>query len=139
ADFKMDLPANDDPGTRFRVSVAAADVTAKNYVDGIPAETSLTVSHVAFPLPPDSSDNPVKTLRELGFDDVDLSFELTAAWDKASQTIRIRRLALDGVDLGAGDADAVLGNISKALFSDDRVEQMAAMLVSTLDQINIDV
>jgi hypothetical protein len=81
----------------------------------------------------------LQRFRELGFDDVDLSFELTASWDEALRTIKIGRLSIGGVDIGSVNADAVLGNVTGALFSNDRVEQMAAMLVATLDQINVDV
>jgi hypothetical protein len=139
SDFKIDLPDKNDPGTRIHASVAAADMTAKNYVDGIPAEVSLTLSHVAFPLPTDSTDNSVKNFRELGFDDVDVSFELTASWDEALRTIKIGRLSVGGVDIGSITADAILGNVTKSLFSENKVEQMASLLLSTLDQINIDV
>ena len=136
-DFKMDLPDKDDPDTRFRASVAAVDMTVKNYVNGIPTDSSMSISHAAFTLPAEPKDSSLKTLVDLGFKEVDLSFDLGAIWDEASRSIKLNRLALNGVDMGSIGASAVLGNVSEALFSDNDEERLAALLLATLDQINV--
>jgi len=127
----MDIPDSEKPGQRIKANIADFDLTLSDYLNGIPTKISTRASGVEVPLPAESSDDNVKMLLALGITKVNLGYELTAGWDKASQTIKVDKVSVSGADLGSFALAAVIGNAAEQLFDvDPAVEQAAAMGVT---------
>jgi len=131
-------PDPEAPGSNIDVKVANFDLGMSDYLNGIPTKLTSSASGIEVPLPADSSDEQVKMLLALGITKVNLGFDLSAAWDKATQTMNVDKIALSGKDLGSVAVAAVIGNAAEQLFDiDPNVMQAAAMGV-TLKSLKLD-
>ena len=139
ADLRVDVPDEKNPGERIKGSVAAFDLSLKKYVNGIPTDVSTSASHIAVVLPAKTDDESIQKLLALGVDKIDIGYELSANWDKASQQIKLRKLSLTGVDMGTIAVAGVIGEATEALFSNDTMVALASAMGLTVKSINVDV
>ena len=77
-------------------------------------------------------------LLALGIDRVNLGFDLSAAWDKATQTVNVDKVAINGKDLGSVAVAAVIGNAAEQLFDANPDVMQAASLGVTLKSLKLD-
>ena len=77
-------------------------------------------------------------LLALGITRVNLGFDLSAAWDKATQTVNVDKVALIGKDLGSVAVAAVIGNAAEQLFDPDANVMQAAAMGVTLKSLKLD-
>jgi hypothetical protein len=129
---------SETPPSPIDVKVANFDLTMSDYLNGIPTKLSSTGSGIEVPLPADSSDDQVKMLLALGIDRVNLGFDLSAAWDKATQTVNVDKVAINGKDLGSVAVAAVIGNAAEQLFDVNPDVMQAASLGVTLKSLKLD-
>lgn len=137
--LSFDMPNPDDASQRYKASVADFDLTLSDYLNGIPTKIATKASGVDVPLPPDSTDDNVKMLQAVGITRVNMNYELSAAWDQASQAVNIDKMSISGNDLGSIAVAAVIGNASDALFDTDPNTEMAASMAVTLKTVKLDV
>ena len=94
------------------------DLTLSDYVNGIPTRFSSSAHGVDMPLPPDAEDETTQMLKAIGITKINASYELSAGWDKASNTIKVDNISVSGQDLGSFALAAVVGNATEALFDE---------------------
>jgi hypothetical protein len=136
--FSVDIPDPDAAEERIQFSIGDADLTLADYVNGIPATISSFVSNLVVDIPTNSSDEQVQQLLALGIEQLDVGYEISAAWDEQAGTITVDRLALTGAELGTIALAAVIGNATEALFSTDTNEAMASAMTLTAKSLSID-
>lgn len=117
--FAVDSINPENPEERLEAKVDSFDLSLGNYVLGIPTDISASLSGLEVPLPQDSSDPQLATLLAAGLTKVNLGADVSAAWDEASSTIAVRKLALAAADLGSMSITADLGNATVDLFAID--------------------
>ncbi len=131
AGLRMDVPDSQQPGQRVRLSLDQFDLTPSDYLNGLPTRLSSSASGLLVDLPQQSNDKQVQKLIDAGIRRVDIGYDLSANWDKTSNTITVDKLSLSGKGLGSIALSAVLGNAQADLFSDDlQAEQQAAMALT---------
>lgn len=127
----VDVPDPEKPDSRITANIADFDLSLSDYVNGIPTKISTKASGVDVPLPDESDDENVQMLKALGINRVNLGYEFSAAWDKATETIKVDKVSVSGADLGSFMVAAVIGNAAEQLFDvDPKVEGAAAMGVT---------
>jgi hypothetical protein len=134
----IDIPDPDKPGERINANIANVDLSLSDYLNGIPTKISTTASGVEVPLPADSDENSIKMLLALGITKVNMGYELTANWDKATQAINITKVSVSGQDLGSFAVAAVIGNAAEQLFDSDNNVALAAAMGTTIKSITLD-
>lgn len=133
----VDVPNPDKPDERIKANIESFDLTLGNYVNGVPSKISTSASGVDVPLPAD--DPQTAMFQAMGITHVNLGYDLSATWDKASQSIIVDKLAVSGKDLGSLAFAATVGNATEALFDlNPQTEMMAGMGV-TVKNITIDI
>lgn len=135
----MDVPNPDMPGQRIKANVGNFDITLSDYLNGVPTRIATSASGIDVPLPQDSTDDSVKMLLALGLTRVNLGYEFSAAWDKATETVTLDKLSVSGADLGSIAVAAVIGNAAEQLFDADPSVAEAASMGLTLKDVTLDV
>lgn len=145
----IDVPADDDaPGSgkdkravkadeRVRMSIGAIDLTAGNIVDDIPTELGARIDHFAMALPAGTDKDGLKELRDMGYEALDLSFALDAAWAPDKQELAVKTLSFNGKDMGAVTLSGLLGNVTKDIFSSDEAVQQVALMSATAKRLSL--
>jgi len=134
ADFGLDIPDPEAPGQRIAARVGAFDVTLADYVNGIPASIRLHGADIQAALPADAA-----ALAGLGYERLDLDYDIAVRWDEGAQSIVIDRFAVADTSLGSISLSGTLGNATAALFADDPEAVAAASAALTFRQLEIEV
>ncbi|MGJ8527344.1 hypothetical protein [Maritalea sp.] len=125
--FFADVP-DGDSGEQVVVEIENFDVSLHNYVNGIPADISLSAAGLKVDLPKNSGEKSVKQLRDLGLERINVGYDVTLNWDEATQVINVARLMFTGEKLGTVDVSGQLVGASKELFATDPQMAMIAAL-----------
>ncbi len=136
--LKMDVP-DPEGGGRIKASIGALDLTLGSYFNGIPTDIAASASHVAFALPEDIADENAERLKALGYDDLDVSYDIALKWDPEAKAIKVDKLTLAGVDMGSFALSGLLGNAVEELFADDTALALVASLGLSLKELNLNV
>jgi len=139
ADLDIDAPNPDKPDERLAAKVGAVDLSLGNYVFGIPTDISFTGRGIEVPVPERSGDPQLEALRAAGVTGVNLGFDVVAAWDEASSTINVGKIALGALDLGSLSISATLGNATDQLFAVNSDVAMNAAFQVMVKDVTINV
>jgi hypothetical protein len=138
AGLSLDMVDPEAPGSRIKANVTDFDLTLSDYLNGIPTKISTSAHGVDVPLPADSTDDSVVMLKSMGITSVNLNYDFSAAWDKATSQINIDKMSVSGNDLGSFAVAAVIGNATEQLFDPDTNVEMAAGMAVTIKSIKTD-
>jgi hypothetical protein len=137
--LSFDVPNPDSSSERYQAKVADFDLSLSDYLNGIPTKFSTKASGVDVPLPINSSDDSVKMLQSIGITRINMNYEVSASWDKATNQINIDKVAASGNDLGSFAIAAVLGNATEQLFDLNPNVEAAASMGVTIKSVNLGV
>lgn len=137
--LSLDVPDDKNAGERVQVELADFDLSLSDYLNGIPTKIVSSAHGVQVPLPPDSDDETAQMLRAIGITRINANYELSASWDKASQTVKVDKVSVSGNDLGSFVLTALIGNATEQLFDPDPQVQEAASLGVTVKNLNLTV
>lgn len=135
--LSFNLPG--ESAARVQASIADFDLTLSDYLNGIPTKISTKASGVDVPLPDNSTDDSIKMLKAVGITRLNMNYEVSAAWDQASNAINLDKVSISGNDLGTVALAAVVGNATEQLFDADPNTEMAASMAVTLKNVKLDV
>jgi hypothetical protein len=96
--------------------------------NGIPTDIRVAYEDMSLPVPANSREEMYQQLRKLGYDRVNVSSNLEANWDEASQSLVIKDLSVSGQDMGKISMSGLLGGFTKEFFSGDKVLAQVALL-----------
>ena len=136
-DLEVDVPDSGKPGERTQASLAAFDATLGQYVNGMPADISLTLEGLVVPITEAMTESPAPELLARGITEVTLGLATKLRWDRPSSTIVVENLLLDAGDLGLIAVSGTLGNATEALFADDPDAAMTSAQMLTIKDITI--
>ena len=128
---------NSGNGSRNKASLGKFEINLSNYINGIPANISASVDHVALDLPKDSKDKDLKPLLELGVTRLDLSAKLEMSYAEPTQEIALKELSASGTDLGKLTLAGTIGNVSKDIFNTDTNIATAAALAAVVKNLDV--
>lgn len=130
----FDVPDADNPGSRSSMSIGALDLTLSEYRDGIPAHVSTNGSNIVFDVPAAE-----KELRSLGYEQLDLGYDLAARWDEPNEEIVVERFMMTGAGMGTVTLSGIVGNAGSDLFALDEKVSMRAAAGLTVKELTIDI
>lgn len=116
------LDADLPPGTsaqskeRVKVSLGSFDVRMGGFVGMVPTKIDYALNGFKMPVPADSKDQGIKTLRELGIDVLDLSARIKGTWEEGKTRFLVDDVNFDMAKLAKAGIKAEIGNIPKPLF-----------------------
>jgi hypothetical protein len=140
--LSMDVPDPEDEGKRFPLVIGGFDATLGNYVNGIPADISLSLRNAIVPTAAaaESESNPLfDDLVARGIDEIDMSLGTKLAWDRASSTIKVEDVLIDMGALGRVNLSGTFGNATEALFDDNTDTATLAAMLLTLRDVTVEV
>jgi len=138
-DLDVDVPDTEKPDQRVKGTMGSFDATLGNYVNGIPANISLSLGNFILPITEEMTDLPVQDLLAAGITQLDISLGTRLAWDQASSTIKVSDVLIDLGSLGKINMSGTFGNATDALFSDDENAALMAAQMITLKDVTLEV
>lgn len=134
AGLSLDVP-NPEGGENIKASLGAFDVTLADYVNGLPANLSISTEHLLIDVP-DAEEG--KMLRALGVTQLDLSQDIQLRWDRAANTIIVDSISIADEQLGSIKLSGVLGNATEQLFAEDNNIALVAAMGLTVQELTFD-
>jgi len=134
AGLSLDVP-NPEGGENIKASLGAFDITLGDYVNGLPANLSISTEHLLVEVP-DAEEG--KMLRALGVTQLDLSQDIKLRWDRAASTIIVDAISIADEKLGTIKLSGVLGNATEQLFAEDNNIALVAAMGLTLQEITFE-
>lgn len=122
---------------RIKVKLGQFGYAAKNEIKGIPTDLSIGIENLAINLPENPTEDGLKTLKALGYSNVDVSTKVALRWDEAKKEIAIPELSVSGVQMGAVKLSGTLGNIGRELFEADMAMAQVALLGTTAKALSL--
>lgn len=113
-----DFPPGKDAKSKDRVKIALASfkATMGSFVNLTPTKLDYTLNNLTMPVPANSSDQGIRTLREFGIDVLDLSAQIKGAWDEGKARFVVNDIMADMGKFGRVSLKGELGNIPRPLF-----------------------
>lgn len=127
-----------EPGDRSgAIAVGAVELLADKPVEAIPTDLRFAVRNVMLPIGPDPQDDTLKQMKDLGYARVEGSLAASLAWNEAGQELVLRDLSIDGVEMGSVTLHAVLGNVSRDVFSPDEALASVALVSASAKSVEV--
>lgn len=127
----FDVPNQDAKGDgpdKIRFKLKDLEFTADKPRNGIPTNVRFALQNLAAPVPADSKEEMVKTLRDLGYKDLNVSFVTASTWNEAANELVIREVSFDGQEIGSVALRGVLGNVTGDVFNPDTALAAVALI-----------
>ncbi|RFB81044.1 hypothetical protein [Methylovirgula sp. 4M-Z18] len=134
-----DHKGNLDHGDRIKMSLGRLELDGSHYILGAPTQLTAILDHFAMPLPSDSSQPGFQPLIDLGYERLDWSAKLDAAWDEATQILKIKELSANSADVGSYNATLTIENVGRDLFQGGVTDFMVAGLGATIKAADVKV
>ena len=134
-----DFPPAKDAKSKERVkfSLSAFDFTLGSFVGVTPTRIDYALSGFKIPIPADTRDEGIRTLRELGIDAIDLSARIKGTWDEAKN-----RFLIDDVNADLGKVAKVglrgeLGGIPRPFFENPKENWVIALTGGNVQSVTV--
>lgn len=113
-----DLPPgkNAKSPDRVKMTLTGFDARMGGFVGAVPTRIDYSLNGFRMPVPANSKDQGIQTLRELGIDVLDLSSRIKGTWDEAKTRFVVDDVSADMAKMAKVGVKAELGNIPKPLF-----------------------
>lgn len=135
AGVALDVPHSGATGEPLHIGLDEADLSLRNYREGIPSDVKLTAFGVGIPV----TGKQAKPLADMGYRSLDLGVILSTHWNPDSGIIAVDQLALSGQKMGSVALAATLTDATPDLFSGDRMQALGAALHMGVKAIDLTV
>ncbi|MCA1998524.1 MAG: hypothetical protein LDL25_01925 [Hyphomicrobiales bacterium] len=135
--IEADLPDTKAKSERVKFTLAGFEMRAGSFVGAIPTAIGLKLANFRMPVPANSKDDGIRTLREIGLDTLDLTTGIDARWDESKKTLAINDVSVNIAQLAKLALKAELGNIERKLFEDPQANWALAMMSGTIRSANV--
>ncbi|HEX2137719.1 MAG TPA: hypothetical protein VHG30_17800 [Microvirga sp.] len=135
--FDLEIARENGDGTdRVQVSLKEAELTADKPLNGIPTAVRAAVRNLTFPIPTDGKDESLKTIRDLGYTALDISYAVAATWSETTQEILVKEAGDQGAEIGKITLAGVLG-VTRDVFDPDGAVATAALLGASAKSLDL--
>jgi hypothetical protein len=124
---------------KIRFKLKDLEFTADKPRNGIPTNLRVALQDFTAPIPLDSKDDTVKTLRDLGYKDLNLSFVTAASWNEAANELLIREVSVKTQEVGSVTLRGVLGNVTSDVFNPDTAMAAVALIGAVAKSVDVTV
>lgn len=121
---------------KAHVALAHLGLGGEGAAGDIPSTAKLAVDNLTFDLTPDMAQ--AQPLMDMGYKRLDLSAGLASTYDGGKQTLTIKDLTFNGVDMGNLALGLGLSNVSKNIVSSNTELAKASMLAILVQSLNFD-
>jgi hypothetical protein len=118
-------------------SISSIELGASEPLNGIPTSVRIAVDGLVAALPRESDEEGIKTLLDLGYASLDVSFASATSWNPSSRDLVLRDLTFNVAGMGSFTVRGVLGNVSSEAFGTDTALATVALMESTLRNLDM--
>jgi hypothetical protein len=138
-DFAFDIPNEKKPGERIQMSIKGTEIIADKPLNGIPTNVRYAINNLAMAIPPNSQEEGMKDLLEMGYKAINVSLAIETTWNEPTNEIAIKEVSVNGNDMGSIVIRGIIGNITKDVFSSDMAMAQVALMGATAKSLSINV
>ena len=142
AGIDMDMVSNDhkgnlDHGDRIKMSLDRFEVNGSHYILGVPTALTMALDRLVIPLPTDGSQPDFRSLIDFGYDRLEWSAKLDAAWDEATQILKLNEFSASSPDIGSYKVTLRIDNVARDLFQGDTTDMTVAALGAAIKAADV--
>lgn len=137
AELFVDVPQTRASSERVRFSLEEAGLRYGAFVGLVPTSVSTQLKKFQMPIPASTRDATLLALRAMGFETLNVSFNLDGAWDETKSSVLFRDLSTTVENMGALGLNFELGNVTRSLFENPTENWTAALLGGTIRHTNL--
>ena len=136
-----DLPPGKDAKSKDRVKLGLASfkATMGGFVNLSPTRIDYALNNLVMPIPANSTDKGIQTLREFGIDVLDLSARIKGTWDEAKSRFVVDDIMADLAKFGQVSLKGELGNIPRPLFENPVQNWPVVMMSGNVQSLTLTV
>lgn len=136
-----DFPPGKDAKSKDRVklSLASFKATMGSFVNLMPTKLDYTLNNLTMPVPANSADQGIRTLREFGIEVLDLSAQIKGAWDEGKARFVVNDIMADMGKFGRVSLKGELGNIPRPLFENPVQNWPVALMGGNVQTVTLTV
>lgn len=136
-----DFPPGKDAKSKDRVKIALTSfkATMGSFVNLTPTKLDYTLNNLTMPVPANSADQGIRTLREFGIDVLDLSAQIKGAWDEGKARFVVNDIMADMGKFGRVSLKGELGNIPRPLFENPVQNWPVALMGGNIQTLTLTV
>lgn len=142
-DYAVNLNPTDDEESGFDVdepvnfTMKDTTIVMRAPFNGIPTDIRFSIDGLNLNIA-DNEDSPaVETLKKLGYEDVTLSQNIQAHWDRDNNALIIDDISFSGVDMASIALSGTLGGFGEEFFSGDKFTMQAALFGLTAHEVKL--
>jgi hypothetical protein len=137
--LEVDLPNTGSESERIRFALASFENRYGAFVGVIPTTIGLKFNNFRLPIPPNVRDAGLQRIRAMGFETLDLSFNLEGAWDAAKSSVTFSDISVNFEQFARISMRFTFGQVPKAFFEDPIRNWTALLLTGTAQEASITV
>ena len=137
--LEVDLPNTGSQSERIRFSLASFENLYGAFVGVTPTTIGLKFNNFRVPIPPNVRDEGLQRIRAMGFETLDLSFNLEGAWDAAKSSVTFRDVSVNFEQFAGISMRFTFGQVPKAFFENPLENWTALLLTGTAQEASITV
>lgn len=137
AELSVDVPQGRGSSERVRFSLEEAGMRYGAFVGLVPTSVNTQLKKFQMPIPAGTRDATLLALRAMGFETLNVSYNLDGAWDEAKSSVLFRDLSTTVENIGALGLNFELGNVARSLFENPTENWTAALLGGTIRHMNL--
>lgn len=122
---------------RVKFSMNAFEARMGGFVGAVPSRLDYSLSALKIPVPADSTDQGIRTLRELGLDVLDLSARIKGTWDEAKTRFVVDDINAELGKFGRVGLKGEFGNIPRTLFEKPQESWMFVLMGGNVQNISL--
>lgn len=134
-----DLPPSKDGKSKERVklSIAGFHGFVGKFVGYMPTKLDISLKNFRMPVPSDSKDQGIRTLREVGITTLDLMTGVKLAWDEATSRVTISELGGEIDKFAKLSVAGEIANIPRAIFENPQTNWPIAMMGGSAQKLSV--
>jgi hypothetical protein len=137
SELYVDVPQSRGSSERVRFSFEEVGMRYGAFVGLVPTSVSTQLKKFQMPIPAGTRDATLLALRAMGFETLNVSYNLDGAWDEAKSSVLFRDLSTTIENIGALGLNFELGNVTRSLFENPTENWTAALLGGTIRHTNL--
>jgi hypothetical protein len=137
-DFDVPNEASKEPKPEnIKFTLGDLEVTADKPLNGIPTNLRLGVQGFRMAIPPDTKEEGLQDLAQLGYRNLDLSWVTAASWNEAGNELVVREMSFSGAQMGSTNLRGTFGGVTKDVFNPDNAVALVALFGATVKNAEI--
>jgi hypothetical protein len=111
-----------------KFSLGKLELKMSNHIGNLPANSAMQLDRFQMDIPPNPTDEGLKTLLRMGYKALDVSAGYVQTWEEATKLMKVSDFTVKAANMFSATMNAEIRDVAKELFSGDKAKAAVALL-----------